>query len=77
MLAAEQRLDAAHEVCLLVKAAPGNDEGPVVRPGFIAYLLQSISAEMNARGLKESVGTASHPPIVQLHAAPSDRNTEL
>jgi hypothetical protein len=28
---------------------------------------------MNACGLKEGVGTASHAPIVQLWAAPGDR----
>jgi hypothetical protein len=27
---------------------------------------------MNARGLKEVVGTASHAPIVQLRATPGD-----
>jgi hypothetical protein len=28
---------------------------------------------MNARGLKEGVGTASHAPIVPLRATPGDR----
>src|SRR5215217_3634939 len=71
--ATEHSLDAADEAGLLVQAAPGDDEGPVVGPGLLFQLLQSIRAEMNARGLKEDVGAASHAPIVQLPAVPGDR----
>src|SRR5215203_5025667 len=71
--APEHRLDTADEPGLLVQAAPGDDEGPAVRPGLLFQLLQSIRAEMNARGLKEGVGSASHVPIVQLSATPGDR----
>src|SRR5215217_397842 len=73
MPAAKHRLDAADEASLLVQAAPGDDESPVVRPGLLFQLLQSVRAEMNARGLKEGVGTAYHAPIVQLRATPGDR----
>src|SRR3712207_5152592 len=38
--AAEQRLDTADEAGLLVQAAPGDDEGPAVRPGLLFQLLQ-------------------------------------
>jgi len=72
--APEHRLDAADEIGLLVQAASGDDEGPVIRPGLFFQVLQSIHAEMNARGLKEGVGTASHAPIVQLCAVPGDRD---
>jgi hypothetical protein len=51
--AAEQRLDAADEPCLLLQAPPGDDEGPVVRQGLLFELLQSIRSEVDARGLKE------------------------
>jgi hypothetical protein len=71
--AAEHRLDAADETGPFVQAAPGDDEGWAVRPGLFFQVLQSTRAEMNARGLKEGVGTASHAPIVPLRATPGDR----
>jgi hypothetical protein len=46
-----------------------------VRPGLPFELLQSIRAEVDARGLKEGVGSASHAPIVQLRATPGDRTS--
>src|SRR5215212_799314 len=75
--AAEQRLDAADEPCLLLQAPPGDDEGPVVRQGLLFELLQSIRSEVDARGLKEGVGSASHVPILQLRATPGDRTSTL
>jgi hypothetical protein len=72
--AAEQGFHAPDEAGLLVQAAPGDDEGPVVGPGLLFQLLQGIRAEVNARGLEEGVGTALHAPIVQLRAVPVDRD---
>jgi hypothetical protein len=70
--AAEQRLDAADEVGLLVEASPGNDEGPVIWPDLLFQLLQSAHAEVDARGRKEGVGAASHDRMVPLCAASSE-----
>jgi len=35
VLLAEQSLDAPDEIRLLVQGAPGDDEGPVRRPGLL------------------------------------------
>src|SRR5215213_5335112 len=56
VLLAEQRLDAPHEIRLLVQRASGNDEGPVFGPGLLFYLLQAAEPEVHALRREKNMG---------------------